>query len=371
MLTVETSVTALDDFVRGLEPVASVYLGAPGVAAIDPAEDLDLRWRALATELAVTGAGRHTIEAIADDLADLAEHPRARAVFAAGSQILLARDIPDGLTVDRAAFGAPPMVAPLLAWRLRHPAYVEVVTDRTGAQVTSVGAAGAAPIVEQIIGPDDEVERHAPRGRSQPRHQRRAEDSWRHNAAAVADAVSAALRRVDADLLLVAGDVRAVQLLRERLPHGLAARVRVAPLPGGRSADGSAGARHAAADRAVRAHADTRAARVLTRFEAAPLGVAVRGVSETLAALADGRVQTLIVVDDPDDRRTAWFSPELLCVSDPDRRAPGGLRPGRLIDVAVRAALLTDAEILVCDGNLACEQGVPIPDGVAALCRYE
>jgi hypothetical protein len=366
MLTMETSVGALHDFVRGLEPVASVYLGAPGGVSTDPAEDVELRWRALAGELVAAGAGRHTIEAIGDDLAGMVERPRARAVFAAGCRVVLAQDIPDGLTTDRAAFGAPPLVAPLLAWRLRHPAYVEVVTDRTGAQVTSVGAGGAAPIVEQIIGPDDDIEHW-----SQPRHQRRAEDSWRHNATAVADAVGAALRRVDAHLLLVAGDVRAVQLLRERLPHGVAARVRVAQLPGGRSADGSAGARHAAADRAVHAHADTRAAGVLLRFEAAPLGIAVRGVSQTLAALAEGRVQTLIVVDDPDDRRLAWLSPELLCVADPDHRAPRGLRPGRLIDIAVRAALLTGAEVIVCDGNLPCEEGVPIPDGIAALCRYE
>jgi hypothetical protein len=371
MLTTRTIVHTVHDLVRPLEPVASVYLGEPGGDAIDVAEEFDLRWRALAGELAASGADRYTIEAIAEDLAELAERPRARAVFADGGRVLLARDLPGESTVDRAGFGAPPMVAPLLAWRLSHPAYVEVVTDRTGAQVTSVAAGGAAPTVEQIIGTDDEIERNAPGGWSQPRYQRRAEDSWRHNAAAVAGAVGAALRRVDADLLLVAGDVRAVQLLRERLPHGSAARVRVAQLPGGLSPDGSAHARHASAERAIRAYADTRAARVLARFDAAPLGVAVRGVSETLAALAVGRVQTLIVMDEPDDRRQAWFSPELLCAGNPDRRAPGGLRPGRMIDVAVRAALLTDAEVLVCDASLALEAGVAIPEGVAGLCRYE
>src|SRR5262245_29112409 len=140
MLTAETSVGALHDFVRGPEPVASVYLGTPGVTATDPVENVELRWHALARELAAAGAGRHTIEAIAEDLAEMAEHSHARAVFASGCRVVLAYDMPDGLTMDRAAFGAPPLVAPLLAWRLRHPAYVEVVTDRTGAQVTSVGA---------------------------------------------------------------------------------------------------------------------------------------------------------------------------------------------------------------------------------------
>jgi hypothetical protein len=33
--------------------------------------------------------------------------------------------------------------------------------------------------------------------------------------------------------------------------------------------------------------------------------------------LAEGRVDTLIVVDDPGDDRAAWFGPDLLCVADP------------------------------------------------------
>jgi hypothetical protein len=371
MLTTKAIHPTIHELVRPLQPVVAVYLGKPNGVAMDPVEELDLRWRALTGELVAWGADRHTIEVIGEEVADVAEHPRERAVFAARGEVLLAQDTPGGVGVDRAVYGTPPLIAPLLAWRQRRPAYVEVVTDRTGAQLISVAAGGAAPTVEEVIGPDDEIERNAPGGWSQPRYHRRAEDSWRHNAAAVADATVTALRRVDADLLLVAGDVRAVQLFRERLPHGLIRHIRMAPLPGGRSQDGSAPARHVARERAIRAHADAREARVLARLDAAPVGVAVRGASDTLAALAAGRAHTLLVVDEPEDHREAWFSPEILCASSPDRRAPGGLRPGRMIDVAVRAALLTDAEVVVCDANVACEAGVPIPDGLAALCRYE
>jgi hypothetical protein len=94
----------------------------------------------------------------------------------------------------------------------------------------------------------------------------------------------------------------------------------------------------------------------------------VDGVAETLAAPADGRVDTLVVLDDPADRRSAWFGPDLLCVDDPTQTAgPGGaLRSGRLVDVAVRAALLTDADVRIVDPATA----TGLAGGIGALCRF-
>jgi hypothetical protein len=109
-------------------------------------------------------------------------------------------------------------VVALLAFRQRHPPYVVVVTDRTGADLTLVPRGAVTGATWTVIGPDDEIERNAPGGWAQARYQRLAEDSWQHNAAAVAREVTHALHQVDARLLLVAGDVRAVQLLRDQLP---------------------------------------------------------------------------------------------------------------------------------------------------------
>jgi hypothetical protein len=355
------------DLVRPLGPAASVYIGgpAPGVN-VDGAEDLDLRWRAIAADLHAQGADAPTVDVVRDNVVGMLEHPREAVVFAAAGQVLLAMDLPGAVERDRAVFAAPPVVAPAVGWLQRRPAFVEVVTDRTGAQVTAVAPGGVTVDVDTVVGPDDEIERNAPGGWSQPRFQRRAEDSWRHNAAAVADAAATALRRVDADLLLVAGDVRAVQLLRERLPRGLLRQVSIVDLPGGRSPDGSAAARRHAAEDAVAAHSAARIVGLLARLDAAPLGVAVRGASETLHALAFGRVHTLLVADDPDDRRAAWFGPDLLCVEEPVPADPvAGLRRGRLVDVAIRAALLTDAEVCVLGDRAS------IPEGLAAICRFE
>jgi hypothetical protein len=182
----------------------------------------------------------------------------------------------------------------------------------------------------------------------------------------VAEAAHRALHATQAELLLLAGDVRAVQLLEERLPepnHGLCRH----HLPGGRQPDGSAPARRLAIDEQVAAHADEVTSRLLERFEAerGPRGRTVEGVAATLAALAEGRVETLLVAANPADPRRAWFGADILCIDDPGQTGgrSDGLREGRLVDVAVRAALLTDAEIRMVDG-------VTPAEGVGALCRF-
>jgi hypothetical protein len=81
---------------------------------------------------------------------------------------------------------------------------------------------------------------------------------------------------------------------------------------------------------------------------------AVEGAAATLAALARGQVATLLLTGlFLDDRRTAWFGPAPTDVAA-DRDALVGLGvpdpvEGRLVDVAVRAALGTGAEVRVLD----------------------
>src|SRR5262249_9700929 len=202
--------------VRRTAPVVSVYLGLePAYPTLDTLEDLDLRWRAFAARLSAEGADAPSLAAIAARLAETGPHPGELALFAAHGEILMAQPIPGGSRFDRARLGAPAAVIPLLAWLQQHPAYVAVVTDRTGADVTTIPAGAWHGSTSVVVGPDDEIERNAPGGWSQPRYQRRAEDSWRHNATAVAHAVARTVHDIDAGLVLVAGDVRAVQLLRE------------------------------------------------------------------------------------------------------------------------------------------------------------
>jgi hypothetical protein len=370
MNTMLSSLTlgAVRDLVRPVAPVVSVYLGlAPAYPSLDQLEDLDLRWRRLATDLSARHADPATRGAVTEHLAALGPRPTELAVFAAHGRVLLAQPIPGGPTFDRAYFGAPAAVIPLLGWLQQHPAYVVVVTDRTGADLTAVPQGAYHGSTTLVVGPDDEIERNAPGGWAQPRYQRRAEDSWRHNARAVAQAATHALRDVDAGLLLVAGDVRAVQLLREDLApltrHGLT----VQHLPGGRAPDGSDAGRFAAIASAVDAYATRQSTAMLAALtrHSSRHGTATYSAAPTLAALAAGRVRTLFVADRAGDERTCSFGVAVRQATELRHPATADTWParGRLVDVAVRAALLTNAEVRVI------EPGTVTGD-IAALCRY-
>jgi hypothetical protein len=362
------ALTALDfAAVRDLEefpdPVASVYLGLePETPTRNPEQ---LRLRSALGKLADQGADGATIEAVRAWADEITPYPGELAVFAAGGQVRLAQSLPGHVRTDRVFFGAPAHLVPLMRWLQEHPAYAVVIIDRTGADITAVRAGAASGSTWEVKGPDDEIERNAPGGWSQPRYQRRAEDSWSHNAGAVAEEVIRTTRELAAGLLLVAGDVRAVQLLEDHLPPAMLRQVALHRLPGGRSPDGSAERRRELTVEIVERYAAERTAALLEEFAAERThGTATAGASATLEALARGQVRCLFVVDDPGDARTAWFGPALLCAADESQLPPADARwvKGRLVDVAVRAAVLTDAEIRVIDGGM--------DEGIGALCRF-
>jgi peptide subunit release factor 1 (eRF1) len=366
----ELDTDVLKELVRPTEAAATVYLGLRSpIGTGDVAGDLHLRWRSMRTRLAEQGADEATLAAIDATVTDVPIYPAELAVVARAGRVRLAHQMPGAKQYDRARFATPPEIVPLLLWLQRHPPYVVVVTDRTGADLTAVPRGAATGSASTVEGPDDEIERNAPGGWSQPRYQRRAEDSWLHNARAVADAAGRAVETVRAELLLVAGDVRAVQLLEEHLPPAIHKDRLLHHLPGGRSADGSDDVRQAAIAETLQQYAADQTAALLERLaENRPAGTTVEGVAATLAALEMGRVETLFVADDPSDERTAWYSPQVLCAAErPDipEVEDGWPRQGRLVDLAVRAAVLTDAEVRVVD---ATEDR--LTDGIAGICRY-
>jgi hypothetical protein len=159
-----------------------------------------------------------------------------------------------------------------------------------------------------------------------------------------------------------------VQLLQEHLPTQIRRDVTVRHLPGGRSPDGSTAARQAAIEDAVDGYAADTTAALLDSFSERDPTRTVEGAAAVLAALASGRVATLFVADDPDDSRTAWYGRQVLCAAEADDVPDGDgdwRARGRLVDVAVRAALLTDADVRVVDVAAG-----RFRESIGALCRY-
>lgn len=346
-------------------PFASVYLNTEG-AVEDAPQRLGIRWKNIRRHLAERGAPERVLSAI-DPVVDGAHVAGEMLVVLATSEgVVLARHEPALPDREVGSWGALPRLAPLLSAHQAAIPHVVVLTDRIGADMVAYRR-DHDDIERTLDGRDLHVTRSAPGGWSQRRFQQRAENVWETNASDVADALVRLADDTGASAVVVAGDVRAVQLLLQALP------VRVSQLV--TTVDGS---RAAGAADAVAGHVEAvldglvedRSAALLATF-AEELGQGDRaadGPEPTFDALAHAQVHTLLVHDDPGDRRTAWWSPSptdvalhkatlgAMGVDDPHE--------ARLVDVAVRAALGTGGAVRV----------VPTPagltGGIGAILRY-
>jgi Bacterial archaeo-eukaryotic release factor family 2 len=347
-------------------PFTSVYMATEG--DVEQAADLvALRWKNLRGELLAVGVPEGTVAAI-DPLVQGSHMAGATlAVIAAVDRPIYSANLPDPPPRDTLLrHGALPDVLPLLAAGQAAVPHVAVLTDRTGADMAARVADDVATTerVEGRVGPH--IHKPQAGGWSQPRYHHRAEAIWESNAGEVADALTRLVDQVRPRFVAAAGDVRALQLLREQAPK----RVReLLTVVGGeqRSLD----AVFAEADELVAATVDADTRALLDRF-AEELGQAatgertagggsggrgeraVEGAAATLAALGRGQVETLLLTGlFLDDGRTAWFGPAPTDVAT-DRGALAGLGvanpvEGRLVDVAVRAALGTGAGVRILD----------------------
>lgn len=368
--------STLEAVLRPVAPIAAVYLGSGPDVANEYQLSWETRWRPLADALREQGADEETVQALEAELAAPASARAARgsgqvAGFAQAGEVLAMIALPGLSGEDVARFGAPVHVVPLLAWSQQRPPYVSVVIDRTGADLESSIGRGNAPGHSTVEGPDDEIERTDSGGLlSQGRFQHRAEDSWAHNAGAVADAVADALHRVEGKVLVVSGDVRATQLLLDRLPEWVRKTVTLKKVSGSRANDGSQHAHPEAVGRALEeaVREETEALWQSYLEGSSPRGLSVGGAKETLEALAQSRVGTLLVTAPSADEPEAWFGEaptEVHAAGDSGPTWPDP-RTGRLADVAVRAALLTGAQVRV----IPPDAGFAPEDGVGGICRF-
>jgi hypothetical protein len=355
----------LRPLVDGSTPVATVLLGTDPAEA-NPGPRWAQRWKTARRGLQGLGADPGALARL-DDAADDA-YRRGDAFYAvAGAERLwVAETWPGAVRHELLRWAVLPSLAPLLARRQREVPHVIALVDREGADVVTVERGGQAR--EQEV--DGEhgaiIRKSAPGGWSQRRYQDRAEESWARTARGIAGVVTAAADRVDARLLVLAGDVRELQLVRDALPGRLHDRVHV--VEGGRAAGTDESARTHEIDRLLdTAVADATVALLRKlREELGQHDRAVVGAASTMEALRRGQVEVLLAHDDPADERTAAFGTSITALAakssvlDADERP----RTGRLVDVLVRAAVGTGADVRIVPSVDA------LPDGTGAILRW-
>ncbi|MBO1414569.1 Vms1/Ankzf1 family peptidyl-tRNA hydrolase [Streptomyces sp. FH025] len=365
----ETGTEALRRLLTVPGPMASVYFD------LDPrpemALDAEARWHGLCRHLARQGAGPADLDALTRRFLSSRPGSGVLAAFAAGGEVVHSVLLPGCEQRDLALVAPLPRLLPLLAWRQEYPAHVVAVVDRTGADLRLYPTGATEGVGRTVIGADDEIERNRPGGRSQMRYQHRAEDSWEHNAATVAEALGTALAEVDAHVLMLAGDVRARQYLTKHLPAWVHHEVSIRPVSGSRSPDGAWPQRTAQVRTETRRAGLDETSALLVRLDGgrSPLGPTVEGVYATVRALADGALRTLLLSDGLVGHRTAWFGPGPTDIADQPASLPADLSPVKqadLADIAVRSALLTGADVRVLPPDT---HGAPA-QGIGGLTRY-
>lgn len=322
---------------------------------------LESRWRAQREQL----AGRGAPEAVLDAVSEAIQEARLE-----GDGLVVAANAVTSVTLATddevepfATWDVLPVLCPFVASAQSTPPGVLAVVDRTGADLFATGSELPVEVVEGESGPV--VRRSAPGGWSQRRFQQRAEMTWRNNAGTVAEQLQEVAQHIDARVVVLAGDDRAVKEVVEQLPVDLQHLVRHAS--GGRG-EGSEG--HLAEDvrRWYRTAVAEDSVALIHKFdeELGQRDRAVVGLEPTVHALGRAAVDTLLLHDAGlADRRlfVRRSEPATLAVREADLEGTD-LIDAPAADALVVAAWATGARVRIVPS-------LPeLTDGVGALLRF-
>lgn len=328
-------------------------------------------------ELARRRSVRDGIEnagAPADDIAAVEEAlKRATGFPSPSTRYLLVRDgaveLDESFTgprhgPERFGHGPVPLLVPLLRHRLFEDlAYIVVETSRDGARVRleRPGAVEAERDVE-VEGDTDSLPKVLAGGWSQARYQRHTEEVWTSNQDEVAETLDRMVRQAQPRFVVVSGDVRARELLMERV--GAATLALIVDVDAHTRAPGSSdGAVDTAVAQAIDDELEAEESDALDRAAVDGHRRGAHGVREITPLLQRAQVDTLILHDDIiDSERQLDALAESPWVAEGDDEEYAAHSLGRVPagDALARAAVLTGARVLVTGDHL--DPGEPRPD---------
>jgi hypothetical protein len=349
----------------------------------DPPQVSPERRKDVRDRLERAGAPQADIDAVIDLLAGATAVPSPKTVFGVvrDGEVLFGDVIPstpvdpEAVTYDRVPDVTPVVKHALLAFH-----YLVVETARDGGSVALHRVGRASADHEERVEGEYTGELHKPRragGWRNDHLQQHSEEDWKHNQSGLADAVNELVLRYRPRLVVVAGDIRARQLLTEKLSHEARAVLSIEPtdtLPP--EASGSALEQHidAEIERIVRTDEEA-ISELVSLHEGRGDKLAELTVGGVVHALASAQVDALLI----DDGRLG--DRELLALDDvpwvataPEEALTASVIakvPARL--ALLRAALLTDARVYyTSEAGLDDDpQGLPEDAPVAALLRWQ
>ncbi|MGV9304406.1 MULTISPECIES: baeRF2 domain-containing protein [unclassified Nonomuraea] len=319
------------DFIRPLYerhgPYVSVYLAGSDV------EDRRRRWRSFRDSM--EEADRDTLDALEDAWGAPAP---GRALFAAGGELVLAESLAEPPPLEQVRWSPLPHVTPLLMSRGENVPHLRVVVDQAGAELTVFG--GGSPRVATVEAQKWPLQKTAQGGWSQKVYERAAEETWERDAQVVAHEVDEQVRRIGAELVVVAGEPTSRSQLCDHL--GTKAADRVMMVEHGSRADHGRFTQDA--ENALDTWLERRRADLLDRHRdnAGPVGF-----GQVARALREGRVHAVLSPGELPD--LMWIGPggtQLATGADELRRwgVEGPVRE-RADSALARAAAMTDAEL--------------------------
>ncbi|MCY1145504.1 Vms1/Ankzf1 family peptidyl-tRNA hydrolase [Actinoplanes sp. Pm04-4] len=334
--------------------------------------EIDLRLRAMRETLTERGADPAAIDAVEDVVRErpFVAGRHGIAVFANGAEVALAETLPAAPISENAYVEPLPHAMPLLAQRGEEVPYVRVLADRTGGDIDALST-GGAPRHEAVQGGETfPIHKARGGGWSTLRFQHSVEETWKRNAGDVAAAAADLAESVGAEVIVVGGDVHAVQDLIAKLPKRWHDRV-VRTEAGSRGAGADESALDDVTLQAVAETADRHVRDVIDRFRAQQGdGSAATGLTDVVAALQRGQVDAVLLINDMSSTDKLWIDPDdptAVSVDDHVLREAGVKEPVKVrADAAlVRAAAGTGAQLY-----LVSPEQVELEHGIGAVMRY-
>jgi release factor family 2 len=372
----------LRSLVENPGPFLSVYLDTSGDDRGVDAQVRQARWRDLREELAKESDDTGTLDAVGEALSAPEDFGvPGVAAFGTAGRVPLVVKLPSVPRRAQGGWSRLPDLLPLLVQTPPRPPHLLVSANREGGEVLVVGGAGGGD-EQQVQGTGWPVHKVKSGGWSQDRYQRSAEDAWETNAKELATAVIKAVAGRKIEAVIVAGDVRARELLVSKLPDGLQRAVvlvdRELPVD-------SAELSQAAEEVLQQLEDDDAKGHLETFHDQAGTGRAVEGLAATVAALRDGQVAELFVggrYTDGDRKALelawesdpAWIGPGLadIALSEADLRDRNvtDLAQDRVGAALIRAAAGTDAALFVVPPGGTAPGDSALQDDIGALLRF-